>query len=269
MILNSDIQGRLKPYLQNAKEAPLQWMLFWTWLLSMILVPITLWVWNESVMRSLLAINVVIQAILVLTILATAWTLRRVAGTALVVIAATLTVEIIGSQTGVPFGRYHYTNLLQPQIGHVPVIIPLAWLMMLPPAWAVASHFQLSRMRFAVVSALAMTAWDLLLDPQMVTWQLWVWDQPGLYFGIPLSNYAGWLLTSFVLSYVLWPGKRPLPPLLIVIYTITWALEMMGLALFWGQPGPAFIGGLGMGFFVWLGWRTYLARSPQAALSES
>lgn len=214
-------------------------------------------------MRIVLTVNVFVQAILVVTILTKAWPLRNVIVSATGIAGFTLLIEIIGSGTGFPFGNYHYTTLLQPQIGHVPIIIPLAWLMMLPAAWAVAKRFQTSRLRFALVSALAMTAWDLLLDPQMVSWQLWVWDQPGVYFGIPLSNYVGWLLTSFIISFVLWPGKRPLPTILVAIYAVTWALEMMGLALFWGQPGPALVGGMVMGVFVWIGWHSHRASTQQ------
>ena len=42
------------------------------------------------------------------------------------------TAEAIGSKTGFPFGAYHYTDRLQPQLLGVPLLIPLAWLMMLP-----------------------------------------------------------------------------------------------------------------------------------------
>ena len=43
-----------------------------------------------------------------------------------------------------------------------------------------------------------MTAWDLAMDPMMVAGGHWVWEQPGAYFGIPLQNYWGWWLTTFV-----------------------------------------------------------------------
>jgi hypothetical protein len=34
---------------------------------------------------------------------------------------------------------------------------------------------------------------------------------------------------------------------LITIYAITWVLETIGLAFFWGMPGPALCGFFGMG----------------------
>ena len=66
-------------------------------------------------------------------------------------------IEYLGSTTGFPFGRYHYTDRLQPQLGHVPLLIPLAWLMMLPPAWAVAGSIAgNSGLSFVLASALAL-----------------------------------------------------------------------------------------------------------------
>ena len=175
----------------------------------------------------------------------------------------TLFVEWLGSTTGFPFGSYRYTRLMQPQLANVPVLIPLAWFMMLPCAWAVASQIQLqlpfkwrqSRWLRPLLAGLAFTAWDLLLDPQMVAWGLWTWDNPGGYFGIPWSNYAGWLGTAVLLTALIRPGKLPIKPLLI-IYSVTWFLETFGLLFFWGLATPALAGGAVMGLFVWLSWRS-------------
>jgi putative membrane protein len=72
------------------------------------------------------------------------------------------------------FGTYHYTDALAPLVGGVPAAIPVAWLMMLPPAWAVAyaATGQARGWRFVFVSGLAFTTWDLFLNPQMVAWGL-------------------------------------------------------------------------------------------------
>jgi hypothetical protein len=46
----------------------------------------------------------------------------------------TTIVERVGTATGVPFGRYGYTSALQPQVAHVPAIVPLAWFALGLPA---------------------------------------------------------------------------------------------------------------------------------------
>lgn len=236
-------------------------LLIVAWVLLMISVPIINWTLGQSAMRQMLVVSVVAQAAAVLAILQQAWGWARTLRLAAAVSLLTFLVEFLGSRTGFPFGPYSYTDLLQPQLGHVPLLIPLAWFMMLPAAWATVYHYRGRRLRFILLSAVALTAWDMLLDPQMVAWGLWVWNNPGGFFGIPWSNYAGWLLTAALLTWLLRPAGLPVRPLLF-IYTITWFLESFGLAFFWGLPGPALAGGLLMGLFVLVGWWPVIAARP-------
>ncbi|MBN1218260.1 MAG: carotenoid biosynthesis protein [Anaerolineae bacterium] len=225
------------------------------WVVTMISLPILRYFWGGMGERGGIVAGVGLQAVTVVFILYHAWGLWRTVWTAVSVTGLAWGTEAIGSSTGFPFGAYHYTDILQPQVMHVPLLIPLAWLMMLPPAWAVAERLTGVKrgLAFIVVSALAMTAWDLFLDPQMVTWGLWVWENPGGYFGIPWSNYLGWLLASALITVIVRPSRLPAFPLLL-IYTITWGLETIALFVFWGLPGPALIGFLGMGSLVGLAW---------------
>ena len=230
--------------------------LFALWLASMIALPLVNLGGSESALVFAVGLNVFMQAALVLTVLAQAWGVERTAWAAAVVVLLTWAIEATGTATGLPFGLYHYTDKLQPQLAHVPLIIPMAWLIMLPPAWAVAYKANRSRYGFSFIllSGLALTAWDLFIDPQMVGWGFWVWDQPGGYFGIPWLNFFGWALSGIIITAIVKPRNLPVTPLLI-IYTIIWALQTLGLLFFWGLPGPALVGFAGMGVFVWLAWR--------------
>lgn len=227
------------------------------WVLTMISLPIVRYVWGEVGVQWGIVLGVGLQAAIVLLILYQAWGAARTLLTALGVSAFAWAAEAVGASTGVLFGAYHYTDKLQPQLAHVPLLIPLAWLMMLPAAWAVAQRLTGSTRgwRFVVMSATALTAWDLFLDPQMVAWGLWVWENPGGYFGIPWHNYLGWLVVSAAMTLLLRPPKLPVLPLLL-IYTITWLLEAIGLLAFWGLPGPALVGFVVMGLLVVLAWST-------------
>lgn len=224
------------------------------WIVTMVSLPIVKSSWGEAALLVGIAISVLVQCAAVINILVPAWGSRRTQVIVAVVLLIAWLVEYIGSTTGSPFGAYHYTDRLQPQIGGVPALVPLAWLMMLPPAWALAYRITGGRSKaaFVIVSALAFTAWDLFLDPQMVGWGLWVWEVPGAfhYFGIPLVNFAGWLLASALITALVLPllplERLPLRPLL-VIYAITWALEAIGQLFFWGLPGSAIVGFIGMG----------------------
>lgn len=222
------------------------------WLLVMIAVPIWKWVLAERGERIGISLGVLFQAATVAVLLGTtgmaAWRL------VLILLGIPILgwlVERIGSQTGIPFGRYHYTDVLQPQIAHVPVIIPLAWLMMIPPSWAVANLIlpDAPRILVAAIAGAAFTAWDLYLDPQMVRWKFWEWDQPGRYVGIPFVNFFGWWLAGTLISLLLLPPSLPAAPL-FAIYVLTWLLELGGQAMFWKLRTSAVVGFLGMGLFV-------------------
>ena len=242
--------------------APADWRgptapLLLIWLICMIAMPITEWLWGEQALLAGVVVTVLLQAGLVVLLLAHAISWRRAVLTALAVVLIAWSAEAIGVATGFPFGPYHYTARLQPQLAGVPLLIPLAWLMMLPPTWAVAQQIAGRQpvWRWALSSALAFTAWDLFLDPQMVHWELWTWDTSGQYFGIPFVNFVGWLAVSAVLSLITRPPALP-HRALATVYALTWLTETVGLILFWGLYGPAVAGCAGMGLFVWLGRRS-------------
>ncbi|MBM4427862.1 MAG: carotenoid biosynthesis protein, partial [Chloroflexi bacterium] len=108
-----------------------------------------------------MSVGVLMQGIAVLAILASAWGWRKTITSFAIVGVLSYFAEFIGSKTGFPFGAYHYTNVLQPQLGGVPLLIPLAWMMMLPPAWAVARSLLPEgeglgmRVKYSLLSALA------------------------------------------------------------------------------------------------------------------
>ena len=101
-----------------------------------------------------------------------------------------------------------------------------------------------SRLLFSAVSALALTAWDLFLDPQMVQWGFWHWEESGGYFGIPWSNFGGWLLAAGLITLLVRPAPLPAPPLLL-IYGVIWLLQTLGQFFsggYLGRPSPVLWG---------------------------
>ncbi len=129
-------------------------------------------------------------------------------------------MEELGVRTGLVYGAYHYSNMLGAKLGHVPVIIPLAWFMMIYPSWKVAEALVRGVRADALagitaraaIAALVMTAWDMVMDPGMAAAGNWVWEHGGEYFGVPRRNYLGWLLTTFLVYWIvgwLWrKGER-------------------------------------------------------------
>ncbi|MFN7802318.1 MAG: carotenoid biosynthesis protein, partial [Actinomycetes bacterium] len=107
-----------------------------------------------------------------------------------------LLVEQIGSRTGWPFGSYEYSGSLGYQIYGVPLVVPFAWVMLAHPIFIAAR--KVTKNWVFLYGGLGMMAWDLFLDPQMVSAERWVWDFTGTSVPfqpeIPLSNTFGCLL---------------------------------------------------------------------------
>jgi len=100
------------------------------------------------------------------------------------IIVVTFFMESLGAATGWVFGKYHYTEVLGPLfLGLVPYVVPIVWLNMLYPAYLIADQIVPAKwdarrrlLGVSAVSGLAMAAWDLIMDPVMVTRGHWVWE---------------------------------------------------------------------------------------------
>ncbi|TBR26468.1 MAG: carotenoid biosynthesis protein [Candidatus Nitrosotenuis sp.] len=123
--------------------------------------------------------------------------------------------EQVGVETGIVYGKYHYTDVLGTKLGHVPIIIPIAWFMMIYPSFIIANLITFSSISknqnkmsriiwLSIISAIIMTAWDLVIDPYLSgpTQRAWVWESEGQYFGVPLQNFVGWIATTFTIYFL-------------------------------------------------------------------
>jgi uncharacterized membrane protein len=128
------------------------------------------------------------------------WGRRRVAAMVSGIFFLAMAIEAVGVHSGVPFGRYFYTSSLQPQVLEVPVLVGLAWVAMLLPAWEIARRITPRSHLRAPLVGLAMTIWDLFLDPQMIGYGFWRFENPSGWNGVPLSNALGWFVAGTVLS---------------------------------------------------------------------
>jgi uncharacterized membrane protein len=122
----------------------------------------------------------------------------------------TFAMENIGAATGFPFGHYHFevgSNLVH--VGTIPIIVGPLWFGMGYISWIVAGtllggiHSRLNGkielIAWPVVAAFVMTQWDVVMDPPEATIsKAWIWHDGGSHFGVPFSNYLGWLLTSWL-----------------------------------------------------------------------
>lgn len=132
--------------------------------------------------------------------------------------------EQVGVETGLIYGAYHYNDVLGARLGHVPIMIPVAWFMMIYPSYLLANLIAdgqatgtrgraLRVVWLSALSAMIMTAWDVIMDPVMSGLVgAWTWEAGGPYFGVPVRNYAGWLLTTFTVYLIYRFFERRTPP---------------------------------------------------------
>lgn len=129
-----------------------------------------------------------------------------------------LSMELLGTSTGFPFGPYAYTDFLGYKLlNHVPFSIPLSWFYMGFTAYLLAqvlvtrAGWRRRTLWSLLFGAFFLTVWDLSLDPAMASPQLpihfWIWSEVGPYFGMPIRNLVGWTLTGLAymsISRLLW-----------------------------------------------------------------
>ncbi len=154
-------------------------------------------------------------------------------------------IETVGVATGVPYGPFYYGDALGHKlIGLVPYLLPVSYAPLVVGAVA-ASWGGLRRPLHVLAAALLLVLTDAVLDPGAVSLGFWVWPEGGVYYGVPASNYAGWLLSGLLAATILlktgrwWPSTPP-PGLLdsSVIALSFW----VGVAAISGMVVPTLLG---------------------------
>ena len=193
---------------------------------------------------------------------------------AALVFAIPFASEFLGVLTGFPYGAYAYTDLVGPRLlGLVPIFIFIAWINIGYMVIATTTlAFGRSSLWLAPVDGVLAVAWDAMVDPLAVRAGYWTWAAQDGFYGVPLSNFAGWFLVVTLLSLAartVWARDVRAPAQ--TSRTVAWILPalLLGSSLDFGVLAAA--GGLGWaavtgnailipaGVVAW----ARLARSPQ------
>ena len=148
--------------------------------------------------------------------------------------------ENVSIVTGFPFGHYYYTDFLGFKLLYVPLSIMPAYFGNAYLSWTLAGilldeykNKPIGGSIFYIpfIASFIMVMWDLGFDPSASTIaQAWVWANGGSYYGVPISNFAGWFLCVFTiyLLFALYLSKveihRPHPIVREKLYWIMLAL---------------------------------------------
>lgn len=168
---------------------------------------------------------------------------RRAAAALLALSAFAYAIETTGVVTGFPYGAFYYGDALGPKaLGLVPYLLPVSYVPLVIGAVAASGGGPVFRV---LEAAVLLTLADGVLDPGAAVLGFWVWPEGGAYYGVPPSNYAGWLLSGALaaaLLVALGRGWRdaPRPGLLdgLILSLSFWT----GVAVFSGLAFPAVLG---------------------------
>jgi putative membrane protein len=112
-------------------------------------------------------------------------------------------IELLGVTTGYPYGFFEYGVELGPMLfGLVPLGLPVFFFPLVLNSYLLVllllGRRAASTPLRLVTTIAAVLAMDLVLDPGAVALGFWTYDGGGVYYGVPWTNYAGWVLSATV-----------------------------------------------------------------------
>lgn len=165
-------------------------------------------------------------------------------------------IELIGVTTGWPYGEFVYLIELGPMLlGQVPLGLPVFFFPLVLNSYLLVLLLLGETARYTPVRLFAtlgvVLAMDLVLDPGAVGLGFWQYATTSGYYGVPLSNYAGWLLSGTISVWVfdrilareaLFARLEDCRFMLddLVSFVILWG----GINVYFGHLLPAIIAGL-------------------------
>ena len=118
---------------------------------------------------------------------------------AIIVYLAGFFIEVIGVNTGLVFGSYTYGEALGFKLFSTPLLIGVNWLILVYCTGVFLEQFKIkSSFFFSLLGALILLSLDFLIEPIAIRFDYWSWAGGK----IPLQNYLGWYLFSFLLFWI-------------------------------------------------------------------
>jgi putative membrane protein len=111
-------------------------------------------------------------------------------------------IESIGVITGFPYGSFDYGTRLGTKIGVIPWTVSFGWVPLIIASWSITKNFfkkeKYYLLKQIITGTLILVIFDLVLDPGAAKLGFWEWGVNGIYYGIPISNYLGWIFSGII-----------------------------------------------------------------------
>ncbi len=186
------------------------------------------WAFTSSVSLILFSILIFIWAALNVS-----WS-RAFSQFFLIVLSA-IGIELLGVHTGIPFGQYTYTDALSYSVYGVPILIGLAWYLVVVSSYGLVLKLfrgKASPLLLALFASIFVLAFDIVLEPFATSvFNYWIWEGNV----IPKSNYVSWFVFGFcLLLFIQTPEERSWDQLDWVpgvVYFLLWFLFSVSILL--------------------------------------
>ena len=178
---------------------------------------------------------------------------RRAALTLIALGAFAVGIETFAVKTGWPYGSFDYGDKIGVKyFGVTPWTVPFAWSPLVLGAMALAARRTRGAIALCVGATIFLLAFDGVLDPGAVAQEFWKYDAGGMYYGVPLSNFGGWILSGLIGAALFYfgSGKRADVPLTLVSSVTLILAFWTSVCGFSGLWIPA---ALGAALLFWIG----------------
>lgn len=181
---------------------------------------------------------------------------RRLGGLLIALTAYAYGIELVGVMTGWPYGDFQYVVDLGPMFAGVPLGLPVFFIPLVMNAYLLSMLLvgaaDRTRMSRLIVALALVVGIDLVLDPAAVALSFWVYLDGGIYYGVPISNFLGWLLSGTIAITALEVGFTQ-ERLLARLQECEFILDdLVGFVILWGTINAFYGNWLPMGIIALL-----------------
>jgi uncharacterized membrane protein len=131
-------------------------------------------------------------------------------------------IEVVGVNTGWPFGVYSYGDVLGVKLLETPLFIGVNWLLLIVASQLIARHLLTSKFLLAVAGATMMVIFDVALEPFAIATTMWTWEATS----VPFENYVAWWVISFLMHLLVVNLKFP------KVYRVAYAVFIAQIGFF-------------------------------------
>lgn len=159
-----------------------------------------------------------------------------------------LLIETAAIVTGFPYGHFGYSEHLGYKLfGYTPWTVVLGWTPLMLASGAIACRLSDKLWLRVPLIIFILLLFDLVLDPGAVLLGFWKYRGGGAFYGIPFSNFAGWLFSGLLGAFLFealinyFKALSP-PPAQLVRSSALILFFWTAIAVFGGLLIPAVIG---------------------------